>query len=81
VKVRLPDGEVVFVPHAHCTDASGGCLVVGRCLGQCTAQRRRNHEKRIRELERRLVEMELKLCRLRADRGSGRSEHDVPRDR
>ena len=65
MKVRLTDGEVVFVPHAHCADASGSCLVVGRCLGQCTALRRRNHEKRIRELERRVVELELQLARTR----------------
>lgn len=68
MKVRLPDGEVVFVPHAHCTDASGSCMVVGRCLGQCAAQRRRNHGQRIRELERRVVELELRLTRLVGDR-------------
>ena len=63
MKVKLPDGEVVFVPHPHCTEAGGDCTVVGRCLGQCTARRRRNHEKRIRELERLVVELELRLAR------------------
>lgn len=67
LKVKLPDGEVVFVPHPHCTETGGDCMVVGRCLGQCTARRRRNHEKRIRELERRVVELERHLAR----RGEG----------
>jgi len=70
MKVRLPDGEVVFVPPPHCTEASGDCMVVGRCLGQCTAMRRRNHEKRICELERRVVQLELVLARLGVLKGA-----------
>lgn len=54
----MPRHEGVFVPHAHCTVPSGECFTQGRCLSACTAWRKRDHEARIRELERRLAELE-----------------------
>lgn len=50
-----------FVPHQHCTVASGDCFTFGRCLRKCGSQRNDDHEARISELERRLRQLELAL--------------------
>lgn len=54
--------EGVFVPHRHCTVASGDCFTAGRCMNNCSALRKKDHEARIRELERRLRQMEIALA-------------------
>ena len=58
----MPKHEGVFVPHRHCTVASGNCFTEGRCLENCSAHRRKDHEARIRELERRLRQVEIALA-------------------
>lgn len=58
----MPKHEGVFVPHRHCTVASGNCFTDGRCLNNCSAQRKKDHEARIREMERRLLQVEIALA-------------------
>lgn len=57
----MPMHKNVFVPHAHCTVTSGDCFTEGKCLAQCSAVRKKDHEARIRELERTVVRLELML--------------------
>ena len=57
--------EAVFVPHRHCTVTSGACFTIGSCQGNCSAVRKKDHETRIRELERRLVQVEIEMAQLR----------------
>lgn len=61
----MPNHEGVFVPHRHCTVTSGDCFTVGRCLAQCSARQKKDHEQRIRELERRLLQVEIELAKAR----------------
>lgn len=49
----------VFVPHRQCTENSGACFERGKCLSACRTLQTKTHEKRIRELERRLAELEI----------------------
>ena len=48
-----------FIPKQGCTNASGGCFTAGACLYQCSAGRKKDHESRIRALERRLLQLEI----------------------
>ena len=57
----MPMHKNAFVPHQHCTVASGDCFTEGKCLAQCSAVRKKDHETRIRELERTVVRLELML--------------------
>lgn len=54
---------MIFVPHRACTVASGDCFTQGRCLSQCRQRAKRDLEKRVAELERRLVRVELALAK------------------
>lgn len=56
-ETAMPKYDGVFVPHSHCTVASGDCFTEGRCLAQCSAHRKKDHESRIRELERAVVRL------------------------
>lgn len=57
----MPKHEGHFIPHSHCTVASGDCFTEGKCLAACSAMRKKDHEARIRELERTVVRLELML--------------------
>lgn len=61
----MPRHKGVFVPHPHCIVLSGDCFNEGKCLRECTAQKRETHEKRIRDLEHRLLELERSFYQLR----------------
>jgi hypothetical protein len=50
-----------FVPHKHCTVASGDCFTEGKCLAQCTAWQKKDHEARIKQLERDMVDLRRQL--------------------
>lgn len=54
---------MTFVPHPACTVASGDCFRLGRCLNGCRQRAKRELEKRVAELERRLVRVELALAK------------------
>jgi len=43
--VQLPDGEIVFIPHRECMEASGSCFMEGRCQSNCRARERANRGK------------------------------------
>jgi hypothetical protein len=53
----MPMHEGHWVPHSHCTVTSGECFYQSKCLGQCTAARKRDQEDRIRALEHRVAEL------------------------
>lgn len=63
----MPKHDGVFVPHSHCTVASGDCFTEGRCLRQCTAGKKRDMETRLRELERRVVDLQRIVYPLRLE--------------
>lgn len=65
----MPRADGVFVPHHHCTVASGDCFVVGRCLGSCTARKKQDAAQKIADLERRLVDLEVIVYRMKAQMG------------
>jgi len=50
-----------FIPHPHCTSASGDCFYQGKCLRACTAQQKKSHDQRIKSLEQRIVRLERAL--------------------
>lgn len=56
--------EKIFVPHAACTVASGECFNEGRCLGSCKKLQKADHEKRIKELERKFLQIQMTLIAL-----------------
>ena len=56
----------VFVPHAHCTVASGDCFTQGKCLRACKEQHTRDQDKRIAALEARMRELEQLVYRRQA---------------
>ena len=61
----MPTFERVWVPPPHCTVTSGDCFQLSRCLGNCSVPRKKDHERRIKELEQRLEALEIALrCRL-----------------
>lgn len=55
-----------FIPHAHCTVASGDCFAQGQCLRACQEQHTRNQDKRIHALESRVRDLEQQLHRLKS---------------
>lgn len=61
----MPKHDGVFVPHRHCTETSGACFTEGRCLFACTALQKKSHEHQIRDLSRRLLQVELQLSKLK----------------
>lgn len=60
----MPKHAGQFVPHSHCTVASGDCFYEGKCLADCSAGRKKDHESRIRELERTVVRLAQKIASL-----------------
>lgn len=56
----------VFVPHAHCTVASGDCFTQGKCLRACKEQHSREQDKRIAALEANVRALEGLVYRLSA---------------
>ena len=64
----MPKHEGVFVPHRECTEASGGCFTAGRCLDRCRADAKRKQEKRILDLERRLLALETDMAKMKLTR-------------
>ncbi len=52
---------MTFVPHSECTEGSGECFYRGRCLSSCRSRARESHEDRIRALESKVRELELRL--------------------
>lgn len=59
----MPKQQGPFVSHSHCTEAGGDCFALGRCLAACSAGRKKDHEARIRELERTVVRLEQMISR------------------
>lgn len=59
----MPRSEAGFIPHPYCTETSGACFINSKCLSNCTAYRKKNHEARIKELERRLAQLERQFYR------------------
>lgn len=57
----MPMHKGVFVPHPHCTVTSGECFSEGKCLAQCTAVKKKDHESRIKQLERGMVDLRRKI--------------------
>ncbi len=53
----MPMHDGHWVPHPHCTVSSGDCFYHLKCLGACTAARKRDHEARIATLEHRVAEL------------------------
>lgn len=54
----MPRHDGTFVPHECCPVASGDCFTQGRCLQRCKSQEKRDQGASIRELERRVLELE-----------------------
>lgn len=72
----MPKRSGHFIPHSHCTVASGDCFQEAKCLAACSAGRKADHESRIRELERTVV----RLARLIHDMTPNtRNQPDKPR--
>lgn len=68
----MPKHEGEFIPHPHCTSASGDCFYQGRCLRACSAQQKQTHEQRIKSLEHRVVQLERALYqRAKPEHGEG----------
>ena len=63
----MPKVDGQFVPHSHCTVGSGDCFVFGRCLGNCTARQKKDHEQRIKALENHIVSLRQEIYRLRSN--------------
>lgn len=66
----MPKFKGVFVPHSHCTVASGDCFSEGKCLAGCSARRKKDHESRIRELERTVVRLEQTILAMQHPQGA-----------
>ncbi len=56
--------ENVFIPYACCTVSSGECFNQARCLDQCKKLQKVDHEKRLKELERKFVNLQLDMIDL-----------------
>ena len=56
--------EKTFIPHSCCTVASGDCFTQGRCLGSCKSVQKNDHEKRMKELERKFIQLQLTVIDL-----------------
>jgi hypothetical protein len=59
----MPRVEGEFIPHGHCTVASGDCFTQGRCLRQCSAKQKKDQAQRITDLEARVLMLEKALYR------------------
>lgn len=57
-------GKKCFVPHAQCSVASGDCFTVGHCLDSCRIREKADHAKRMRALEERCTQLEIRLIKL-----------------
>lgn len=55
-----------FVPHTHCTVASGDCFTQGMCLRACKEQHTRDQDKRIAALEKQVRMLEQLVYRQQA---------------
>lgn len=64
----MPKFEGHFVPHSYCTVASGDCFRESKCLAGCSAGRKKDHESRIRALERTVVRLEQQIISLTTPR-------------
>lgn len=58
----MPKHEGVFIPHPHCTVASGGCFEHGRCMRACSAHKKCTLEQQIKSLEARVLWLERAVC-------------------
>jgi hypothetical protein len=67
----MPKVDGQFIPHGHCNVASGDCFVYGRCLGNCTARQKKDHEQRIKTLEDDIVSLRQEIYRLRSNNKIG----------
>ena len=63
----MPKVDGQFVPHDHCTVGSGDCFVYGRCLGNCAARQKKDHEQRIKALEDDIVSLKQEIYRLQSN--------------
>ena len=57
-------GKVCFVPHRQCTVPSGDCFTVGHCLDSCRIREKADLSARMRKLEERCAQLEVRLVRL-----------------
>lgn len=60
--------DPVFIPNRQCVETSGACFEEGECLSKCLEHANINLAKRIEDIDRRLLALEVLIYRNKTKR-------------